>query len=88
MHGRMYSVQCSDKIYFLQLCIKCGVAKSSPGTHTALQAYMPQIFTALQSQVLNFINWGLLWKAIDEFHIKLMPALEITVENSMHHKML
>ena len=36
----MYSVQCSDKICFPQLGIKCGVAKSCPGTHTALQASM------------------------------------------------
>ena len=33
-----YSVQCSDKIWFPQLCIKCGVAKSCPDTHTGLQA--------------------------------------------------
>ena len=40
MHTRTYSVQCSDKIRFSQLRIKCGVAKSCPGTHTALQAPM------------------------------------------------
>ena len=40
MHRHTYSVQCSDKIRFLQLCIKCGIAKSCPGTHTALQAPM------------------------------------------------
>ena len=40
MHRRTYSVQCSDKICFLQLRIKCSVAKSCPGTHTALQAPM------------------------------------------------
>ena len=33
-----YSVQCSDMIHFPQLCIKCSVPKSCPGTHTALQA--------------------------------------------------
>ena len=31
VHRRTYSVQCSDKICFLQLRIKCGVAKSCPG---------------------------------------------------------
>ena len=36
----MYSVQCSDKICFPQLGIKCSVAKSCPGTNTALQAPM------------------------------------------------
>ena len=35
-----YSVQCSDKTHFLQLRITCGVAKSYPGTHIALQASM------------------------------------------------
>ena len=40
VHRRMYSVQCSDKICFLQLRIKCGVATSCPCTHTALQAPM------------------------------------------------
>ena len=37
-HGHQHSVKCSDKISFLQLCIECGVAKSYPGTYTALQA--------------------------------------------------
>ena len=32
--------ECSDKIRFPQLHIKCGVAKSCPGTHTALQVPM------------------------------------------------
>ena len=36
----MYSIQCSDKIRFPQLHIKCGVAKSCPGTDTALQVPM------------------------------------------------
>ena len=43
MHRRTYSVQCSDKIRFPQLRIKCGVAKSCPGTHTALQAPMQKM---------------------------------------------
>ena len=32
--------QCRDKIRFPQLCIKCGVAQSCPGTHTGLQVPM------------------------------------------------
>ena len=38
MHRRTYSVQCSDEICFPQLRIKCGIARSCLGTHTALQA--------------------------------------------------
>ena len=37
---------------------------------------IPQIFTALQPQILNFLNWGVLWKAIDAFDIKVMPAFQ------------
>ena len=37
---------------------------------------IPQMFTALQPQILNFLNWGVLWKAIDGFDIKLMPAFQ------------
>ena len=36
MHAQTY-IQCSDKICFLNLCIKYGEAKSCPRTHTALQ---------------------------------------------------
>ena len=45
-------VQCSDKIRFPQLRIKCGAAKSCPGTHTGLQApmYSPQV-TLIQYEV-------------------------------------
>ena len=44
-HRCTYSIQCSDKIRFLQLCIKCGVAKSCPGTYTALQApILPSLY--------------------------------------------
>ena len=38
-YRRTYSVQCSDNM-LPQLRIKCGVAKSCPGTHTALQVPM------------------------------------------------
>ena len=40
VHRCMYSTQCSDKIRFLQLRIKCGAAKSCLGTHSALQLVM------------------------------------------------
>ena len=43
VHRRTYSVQCSDKIRVPQLDIKCGVAKSCPGTHTALQVGLGKI---------------------------------------------
>ena len=39
-HRRTYSIQCSDKKCFPQLCIKCSIAKCCPGTHTALQVPM------------------------------------------------
>ena len=42
VHRLTHSIQCSDKIRFPQLCIKCSVAKSCPGTHTALQVPMPR----------------------------------------------
>ena len=44
-HMQTYSVQCSDKIHFPQLCVECGVAKSCPGTHIALQAPRPLMET-------------------------------------------
>ena len=45
-HRHMYSILCSDKIRFLQLRIKWGVAKSCPGTHTGLQAPMSRCHEA------------------------------------------
>ena len=55
-HRRTYSVQCRDKIHFPQLCIKCGVAKFCPGTHTALQAPMHGYnFVAGRSHLLHAI---------------------------------
>ena len=35
-----------------------------------------QIFTALQPHVINFLNWGVLWKVIDTFGIKEMSAFQ------------
>ena len=37
---------------------------------------VPQIFTALQPQVINFLNWGVLWKVVDTFDIKLMSTVQ------------
>ena len=40
-----YSVPCSsDKTCFPQLRIKCGITKSCPGTHTALQVPINSVF--------------------------------------------
>ena len=52
MHRRMYSVQCRDKIRFLQLHVKCGIAKFSPGIHTALQVPMLVLEFLLQWLIL------------------------------------
>ena len=37
---------------------------------------VPQIFTTLQPLVLNFVNWGVLWKVVDAFDITVEPALQ------------
>ena len=47
-----YSVQCSDKIHFPQLRIKCRASKSCPGTHTALQTSM----TKLHKEHMQYVN--------------------------------
>ena len=49
---------------------------------------IPQMFTALQPQVLNIINWGVLWKAIDAFDIKLMPAFQSYTDGFPPHTKL
>ena len=38
---------------------------------------VPQIFTILQPQVLNFINWGVLWKVADAFGIKVTAIFHL-----------
>ena len=38
--------------------------------------FVSQIFTALQPQIINFLNWGILWKAVDAFDIKVMPVFQ------------
>ena len=49
---------------------------------------IPQMFTALQPQILNFLNWGVLWKAIDAFDIKLMPAFQSYTDGFPPHTKL
>ena len=49
---------------------------------------IPQMFTALQPQVLNIINWGVLWKAIDAFDIKVMPAFQSYTDGFPPHTKL
>ena len=38
---------------------------------------IPQIFTALQPRFMNFLNWGILWKAADAFDIEMAPAFKL-----------
>jgi len=38
---------------------------------------VPQIFTILQPQVLNFINWGVLWKVADVFDIEVTSIFQL-----------
>ena len=37
---------------------------------------VPQIFTALQPQIINFMNLGVLWKAADAFDINIMSVFQ------------
>ena len=38
--------------------------------------FVHQIFTGLHPQFINFLNWGILWKAVNAFDIKVMPAFQ------------
>jgi len=49
---------------------------------------IPHMFTALQPQILNFLNWGVLWKAIDTFDIKAMPAFQSYTDGFPPHTKL
>ena len=71
-HRRTYSVQCSDKIRFPQLCIKCGIAKSCPGTHTALQAPMSSLVLMQVSTSAERQNLG--WRAGDKVRVYLVQT--------------
>ena len=37
---------------------------------------IPHIFTALQPEFINFLNWGILWKAADAFDIEIAPTFQ------------
>ena len=46
---------------------------------------VPEIFTSLQPQFINFLNWGLLQKTVHAFGIKVMPAFKsYTSRFSLH----
>ena len=83
VHRRTYSVQCSDKICFPQLCIKCGLAKSCPGIHTALQVPMVKISRILMpvvfsQYIVSFITYRLLVPVeIAETTTENFPALKL-----------
>ena len=49
---------------------------------------IPQMFTALQPQVLNFLNWGVLWKAVDAFDIKVTPVFQSYTDRFPPHTKL
>ena len=38
---------------------------------------IPHIFTALQPQFINFLNWGILWRAADAFDIEIAPVFQL-----------
>ena len=38
---------------------------------------IPHIFITLQPQFINFLNWGILWKAADAFDIEMAPAFQL-----------
>ena len=46
---------------------------------------IPQMLTALQPQILNYLNWSVLWKAMDSFHIKVMPAFQFYTNSFPPH---
>ena len=49
---------------------------------------IPQMFTVLQPQILNFLNWGVLWRAIDAFDLKVMPAFQFYTDEFPPHTKL
>ena len=46
---------------------------------------IPQIFKALQPQVINFLNWGVLWKAVKTFGKNTMPAVQLYISRFPKH---
>ena len=49
---------------------------------------VPQIFTALQPLVLNFVNWGVLRKVVDAFDITVESALQSYTSRFLPHTKL
>ena len=75
-HRCTYSIQCSDKIHFPQLRIKCGVAKSCLSTHTALQVPMtsvPQIRSPFCNLSLSTKRRGGLYAGCNDFSRDYAP---------------
>ena len=46
---------------------------------------IPQIFKALQPQVMNFLNWGVLRKVVETFSKNAMPAVESYISRFPKH---
>ena len=38
---------------------------------------IPQIFLTLQPQIINFLNWGIVWKAVDTYGIEIPYVLQL-----------
>ena len=49
---------------------------------------IPQMLTALQPQILNYLSWSVLWKAMDSFHIKVMPTFQFYANSFPPHTKL
>ena len=46
---------------------------------------IPQIFKALHPQVINFLNWGVLCKAVETFGKNAMPAVQLYISRFPKH---
>ena len=72
MHRRMYSVQCSDKIHFPQLCIKCKRGQVLPGyPHSSAGAYGPVKESITQLTMYCIIHLHKFQLTIYKYKIKL-----------------
>ena len=49
---------------------------------------IPQMLTTLQPQILNYLNWSVLWKAMDSFHIKVMATFQFYANSFPSHTKL
>ena len=63
-HTDVCTVYSDDTIRFPQLCIKCGVAKSCPGTHTALQPPMVKESLKLNKFQFSHCNSCTYWSSV------------------------